>query len=103
MGREKELAKLLDAFDEAAVSHQAQLVLLLGEPGIGKSRLVLELARALDQRPELVTWRQGRCPGYGEAVTFWALGEIVKTHGGILDSDERESVEDKLDSVLPIR
>ncbi|HEY5169077.1 MAG TPA: AAA family ATPase [Thermoleophilia bacterium] len=101
MGREEELAQLLDAFDEAAVSHQAQFVLLVGEPGIGKSRLVLELARTLDQRPGLVIWRQGRCPGYGEAVTFWALGEIVKTHGGILDSDERQAVEDKLKAVLP--
>ena len=37
--------------------------------------------------PELVTWRQGRCLPYGEGVTFWALGEILKAETGILESD----------------
>ena len=37
--------------------------------------------------PELITWRQGRCLPYGEGITFWALGEIVKAHAGILESD----------------
>ncbi len=36
----------------------------------------------------MTTWRQGRCLPYGEGVTFWALGEIVKAHAGILDTDE---------------
>ena len=55
---------------------------LVGVPGIGKSRLVGELFRIVDGEPELITWRQGRCLPYGESVTFWALGEIVKARGG---------------------
>ena len=44
--------------------------------------------RALRRRPpELVTWRQGRCLPYGDGITFWALGEIVKAQAGILESD----------------
>ena len=61
----------------------------MGEPGLGKSRIVAELFGYIDARPELVTWRQGRCLPYGEGITFWALGEIVKAHAGILESDDR--------------
>ena len=47
-----------------------------------------ELFAYIDDRPEFVTWRQGRCLPYGEGITFWALGEIVKAHAGILESDD---------------
>ena len=49
----------------------------------------------------MIAWRQGHCPPYGENVTFWALGEIVKAHAGILDTDDRDAVEAKLEGVLP--
>ena len=49
----------------------------------------------------MVTWRQGACLPYGEGVTFWALAEIVKAHAGILETDDRQTVESKLDAVLP--
>ncbi|MEE4276217.1 MAG: AAA family ATPase, partial [Thermoleophilia bacterium] len=101
LGRAAELAALHDALREASRVHAARFVLVVGEPGIGKSRLVLEFARALDERPELVTWRQGRCLPYGEGVTFWALGEIVKAQAGILDSDDVPTVEAKLDAAVP--
>ena len=48
-----------------------------------------------------MTWRQGRCLPYGEGITFWALGEIVKAHAGILESDPPTVVAAKLDAVLP--
>ena len=64
-----------------------QLVTLVGVPGIGKSRLVLELVRVVDADAELITWRQGRSLPYGDGVSFWALGEIVKAQAGILESD----------------
>ena len=51
--------------------------------------------------PDLVTWRQGRCLPYGEGITFWALGEILKAHTGILESDPPEVAAAKLDAVLP--
>ena len=72
-----------------------------GEPGVGKSRLVAELGRQLDRSTDLVTWRQGRCLPYGEGVSFWALGEIVKAHAGILESDTAEDAAAKLDPVVP--
>ena len=67
-----------------------QLVTLVGVPGIGKSRLVWELARAVDADPDrIVFWRQGRSLPYGEGVAFWALAEMVKAQAGILETDSR--------------
>jgi class 3 adenylate cyclase/tetratricopeptide (TPR) repeat protein len=96
VGRERELAMLRDAFERARHERTPQLVTLVGVPGIGKSRLVYELSRIADADPELVTWRQGRCLAYGEGVTLWALGEIVKAQCGIVEQDTDADVERKL-------
>ncbi len=100
-GREKELVALGEAFEEVAETGDSRCCLVVGEPGIGKSRLVLEFARSLEAGPELITWRQGRCLPYGEGVTYWAMGEIVKAHAGIFDSDDVDTVESKLEAALP--
>jgi class 3 adenylate cyclase len=100
IGRQHERALLLETFLRAERESSMQLVTVVGEPGIGKSRLVTELRATLDERPELVTWRHGRCLPYGEGITFWALGEIVKAEAGILESDDQQLAASKLDEVL---
>jgi class 3 adenylate cyclase len=99
VGRAGELGLLTGALDRARRERSAQLVTLVGVPGIGKSRLVYELFRIVEAEPEPITWRQGRCLPYGDGVTFWALGEIVKAQAGIEESDGREDVERKLREV----
>ena len=69
---------------------------LVGVPGIGKSRLVHELRQIVDDDPELITWRQGRCLAYGDGVTLWALGEIVKAQAGIHEQDPPEEAAAKV-------
>jgi class 3 adenylate cyclase/tetratricopeptide (TPR) repeat protein len=101
IGREIDLALLKGIFDKAVASSAVQLVTVVGEPGLGKSRIVAELFGYIDARPGFVTWRQGRCLPYGEGITFWALGEIVKAHAGILESDDPATATAKLDVVLP--
>ena len=101
LGRQNELEVLHGALDDASANGEGRAVLIIGDPGMGKSRLVLEFARSLDERPRMVTWRQGRCLPYGEGVSFWALGEIVKGHAGIQDSDDVATVLAKLDAALP--
>jgi class 3 adenylate cyclase/tetratricopeptide (TPR) repeat protein len=106
VGRDLERSLLNGAFERAAQQRSCQLVTLVGEPGVGKSRLCAELLRQVDATPELVRWRQGRCLPYGDGIAFWALGEIVKAECGILESDtpgqaatklERAVVEDDAD------
>ena len=87
VARESELALLGETFARAQREQSAQLVTVVGEPGVGKSRLVWEFREEIDRRPDLVRWRQGRCLPYGEGITFWALGEIVKAEAGVLETD----------------
>ncbi len=101
VGREIDLAILKGIFDKAIAQQAPQLVTIVGEPGVGKSRLVAELFGHVEERTELVNWRQGRCLPYGEGVTFWALGEILKAHTGILESDPPAVAAAKLDILLP--
>jgi class 3 adenylate cyclase/tetratricopeptide (TPR) repeat protein len=96
VGRDDELDALRDALARARRERTAQLVTLVGVPGIGKSRLVYELWATLEDDPELVYWRQGRSLPYGGGVSFWALGEMAKAQAGILESDGAEMAQEKL-------
>ena len=96
--RREELDWLLGRRSHASLRERTpQLVTLVGVPGIGKSRLVWELARAVDADPDLIVfWRQGRSLPYGEGVAFWAVAEMVKAQAGILETDSAEAAETKL-------
>jgi class 3 adenylate cyclase/tetratricopeptide (TPR) repeat protein len=96
VGRRREAAVLADALDRVREERSAQLVTLVGEPGIGKSRLIYELFQRIESDPQLIWWRQGRSLPYGDGVSFWALGEVVKAHAGILDTDPPQAAEEKL-------
>ena len=100
VGRGEELAALQSCYRRAFAEHAVRLVTVLGEPGVGKTRLVRELAAFVDAQPELVAWRRGHCLSYGEAVGFWALGEIVKAQAGILESDDPLESAAKLDAAV---
>jgi predicted ATPase len=101
VGREREVSLLRDALERVRQEQSPQLVTLVGVPGIGKSRLVAELFETLEADPELIAWRQGRCLPYGDGVTFWALGEMVKAHAGILESDSDAEATLKLSATVP--
>jgi DNA-binding SARP family transcriptional activator len=97
VGRDRELQLLHASLARVREDRAPQLVTLVGVPGIGKSRLVYELAQAIDRDPStIVTWRQGRSLPYGDGVSFWALAEIVKSQAGIMETDGEELAERKL-------
>jgi class 3 adenylate cyclase/tetratricopeptide (TPR) repeat protein len=96
VGRERELGIVRDAFDRARHERTPQLVTLVGVPGIGKSRLVYELSRIVEADPDLITWRQGRCLAYGDGITLWALGEIVKAQAGVAEQDSPDDTTEKI-------
>ncbi len=101
VGREFERSQLIATFERAATHRSCQLVTVVGEPGVGKTRLCTELLQYIERRPGLVRWRQGRCLPYGEGIAFWALGEIVKAECGILKSDFPEEALTKLEQAIP--
>ena len=90
VGRKEELARLLAAFDEARATATAQLVTVVGAPGIGKSRLLRELITSIGDGARVVV---GRCLSYGEGITYWPLAEIVREVAG---SDARSGLSELL-------
>jgi class 3 adenylate cyclase/tetratricopeptide (TPR) repeat protein len=96
VGRVHELGLLVNTLARVRHERAPQLVTLAGIPGIGKTRLVHELFDSIESEPDLIYWRQGRCLPYGDGVAFWALGEILKAHAGILEGEPRETADAKL-------
>jgi DNA-binding SARP family transcriptional activator len=104
VGRADEVGQLERIFARARESHAVQLVTITAEPGGGKSRLVRELRGRLEgdggQGHGSARWLQGRCLPYGNGLTFWALGEVVKEWAGILESDDSTASAEKLGAAL---
>jgi class 3 adenylate cyclase/tetratricopeptide (TPR) repeat protein len=96
VGREGELAVLLDRYQRVRQSRRPQLVTLVGDAGIGKSRLLAELGHRIAGEPEPPVWRAGRAQPQVHGGTFGALVELVKAEAGILDSDQAATAERKL-------
>src|SRR5207249_7592118 len=96
-----EKSLLIGTLERSAQQRSCQFVTIVGEPGVGKSRLCAELFGYIDDRPGLTRWRQGRSLPYGEGIAFWALGEIVKAECGILESDSPDEAAAKLERALP--
>ncbi len=74
VGRAPELRMLKDFHLATGGERRPRLVSIIGQGGIGKSRLVWEFLKHLDGLTEVVYWHQGRSPAYGEGISFWALG-----------------------------
>ena len=79
VGREDELRLLKDLFHATSREQRARLVSVIG-PGraSARRRLAWEFTKYLDGLVEDVWWHDGRSPAYGEGITFWALGEMVR-------------------------
>ncbi len=100
VGRDDELQLLRDLYHATVREHRARLVSVVGVAGIGKSRLGWELFKYLDGLVELLYWHQGRSPAYGDGVTFWALGEMVRRRAGLAETDDEAATREKLGATL---
>ena len=95
VGRDTELELLQAIYRHAVEQGEPHVVTLMGNAGVGKTTLVRELWRWLaDQTPQPLQ-RTGRCLAYGH-VTYWALGEILREHLGILEHESHEAVTQRL-------
>jgi class 3 adenylate cyclase len=96
VGRDVELERLWQTYRRTIERSQPALVTILGDAGVGKTRLMRELWERLgdvQQEPLRLT---GRCLAYGDGITFWPFAEILKEHLEILESDPPEEVRRRL-------
>jgi len=96
VGREGELELLQATYNRVVVERRPHFVTVMGDAGVGKTRLVRELWERLGDESPGPLRRTGRCLPYGHGITYWALGEIVKEQLGLLESDPPETVRAKL-------
>jgi class 3 adenylate cyclase/tetratricopeptide (TPR) repeat protein len=100
VGRGPELRMLKDFHLATGAERRPRLVSIIGQGGIGKSRLVWEFQKYIDGVTEVVYWHQGRSPAYGEGISFWALAEMVRGRAGINESEDPVAARSKLIGLL---
>ncbi len=100
VGRDTELRLLKDLFHATSREHRARLVSVIGPAGIGKSRLAWEFLKYVDGLLETVWWHDGRSPAYGDGISFWALGEMVRMRAGLLETDDEATTRMKVAATL---
>ena len=76
VGRAREVELLQATYDRVVRDETPELVTIVGEPGVGKSRLAHELWEWLDSASPAPRRLAGRCPAYGRGITYWALAEV---------------------------
>jgi predicted ATPase/class 3 adenylate cyclase len=97
VGRQRERRRLHDAFEQAVSDRSCQLFTVLGQAGVGKSRLVQEFLGDLGG-DALVT--RGRCLPYGEGITYWPLREAVRAALRLEDTDSADEAIAKLSASI---
>jgi len=95
-GRDTELRLLKDLYASTARERRISLVSLTGQAGVGKSRVAWEFEKYLDGLVDTVRWHVGRSPAYGDGITFWALGEMVRGRAGLLATDDESTTRQKI-------
>ena len=96
VGRDSELRLLKDLFHTTSRERRVRLVSVTGQAGVGKSRLAWELRKYADGVAQDIFWHEGRSPAYGQGITFWALGEMVRARAQLLETDDPETTRAKV-------
>ena len=97
VGRQAELAELRAVFEAAVRDRACRLATVVGEPGVGKSRLAAELVASVSQRAQV---HSGRCLSYGEGITFWPIAEIVRQAAHIRDEHSPGDARERIRSLV---
>ena len=100
VGRDDELRLLKDLFHATGRERRARLVSVIGPAGIGKSRLGWEFSKYTDGVIDTTFWHVGRSPAYGEGISFWALGEMVRRRAGLFETDDETTTRLKIAETL---
>jgi class 3 adenylate cyclase/tetratricopeptide (TPR) repeat protein len=96
VGRDDELRLLKDLFHATTREQRARLVSVMGPAGIGKTRLAWEFSKYLDGLIDTVWFHDGRSPAYGDGISLWALGEMVRRRAGLIETDDEPTTRLKI-------
>jgi class 3 adenylate cyclase/tetratricopeptide (TPR) repeat protein len=97
VGRDRQLALLVQTFETAGEDRACHLFTVIGSPGVGKSRLVHEFVSAVGGRATVL---RGRCLPYGEGITYWPVAQMVRQAAGITDQDLGDEASAKLSALI---
>jgi transcriptional regulator with AAA-type ATPase domain/tetratricopeptide (TPR) repeat protein len=97
VGREREIALLMDAFEQAAGGH-GQVVFIAGDAGIGKSRLLGEFRRRV--RDSTHRWVEGRCASYGSTTPLLPINDGLRRYLSINDDDSEAVANEKIEAFV---
>jgi class 3 adenylate cyclase/tetratricopeptide (TPR) repeat protein len=100
VGRDDELRLIKDFLHATSRERRVRLLSVTGQGGIGKSRLAWEFLKYIDGVSEDIYWHQGRSPSFGEGVTFWALGEMVRRRAGLAETDDSATTIERIGATL---
>jgi class 3 adenylate cyclase/tetratricopeptide (TPR) repeat protein len=97
VGRDDELSLMESLSGRVTRERRPHLVTLVGQAGVGKSRLLHEFRQRVEQlAEEAPAFREGRCLPYGSGVVYWALGEVIRADAGIRDEDSADQAWEKI-------
>ena len=100
VGRDDEFRLLKELLHATSREGRARLVSIMGQAGIGKSRLAWEFLKYIDGLVEDVYWHEGRSLAYGQGISYWALGEMVRSRARILEADDSATSRTKLEAAV---
>jgi predicted ATPase/class 3 adenylate cyclase len=104
IGREREFADLKECMDEL-LAGRGQIISIMGEAGVGKSRLVAELKRYIEDKD--MRWLEGRCVSIGESIGYWVFIDMLRGYVDFSEDDSleerREKIVEKMKSLFPQR
>jgi class 3 adenylate cyclase/tetratricopeptide (TPR) repeat protein len=98
VGREAEMGVLGAALAEVSTSRSARLVTVIGDAGVGKTRLISDFIERVEADATVL---RGRCLAYGDGITFWPLVEIVRAAARIVEDDSPETARARIASLVP--
>ena len=110
VGRDRELRLVKELFHGVEESERPTLLVMVGEPGVGKTRLAWEFEKYVDGLTLTTRWHSGRCVGYGEGMAYFALAEAIRARlrslvpddeGDPTSSDSTDLLERGLERYVP--
>jgi len=99
VGRKNSMSKLMGSYENAQAG-RGQVVGIVGEAGVGKSRLLLEFTKLLADGE--FTYLEGRCLHYGGSMSYLPILDILKSYFDIKDDDNESKISEKLKSTLDV-